>query len=266
VETILPLPDKTPRNFLKEKMADGKLTVGMIARLVRGAEIAAIAHTAGFDCLFIDLEHNSFTLESVSQICLTCNALQITPLVRVLDRNPTNIGRALECGAMGVIVPGVETPSDAAAVVAAAKYPPLGERSIAPHLPHLFFRAAPAQEVMPALNEATLVVTMMESIAALEAIEEIATVDGVDMVLVGANDLCNAMGLPGQPDHPKVRAAFERVAAACTKAGVFFGVGGLGSRPELAKEMIALGARYVTAGADVTFLVNAATANAKSYQ
>ncbi len=262
----MPVPETSPRNYLKEKMAGGKLTVGMIARLVRGNEIAAIAHTAGFDCLFIDLEHNSFSLESVSQICLTCNALQVTPLVRVTDRSHAEIARALECGAMGVIVPGVETPEHARSVVAAAKFPPLGERSIAPHLPHLFFRAAPATEVMPALNEATLVISMMESLAALDAVEEIAAVEGLDMILVGAHDLCNAMGLPGQHDHPKVRAAFERVAKACRETDTFFGVGGLGSRPELAKEMIALGARYATAGADITFLVQAATANAKSFE
>lgn len=255
-----------PRNFLKEKMSQGQLTVGMITRLVRGPEISSIAHTAGIDCLFIDLEHNGFSLETVTQICLTANALQVTPLVRVLDRNPTEIGRVLDTGAMGIIVPMIDTPDEAAEVVSAAKYPPVGQRSIAPHLPHLNYRAVPAVEVMPALNEATLVVIMAESVAALGSIEEIASVDGVDMILVGSNDLSNSLGIPGQHEHPKMRAAYERIAAACHKAGKFFGVGGLGSRPEIAREVISLGARYVTAGNDIAFLVNGATASAKNFK
>ena len=261
----MPEANRPPFNALKKKMGEGKLTVGMIARLVRGVEIAAIAHTAGFDCLFIDLEHNSFSLETVSQICMSSTMLGVTPLVRVPGLNGAEISRALECGAMGVIVPQVETRADAEAVVAAAKYPPLGNRSIVPSLPHLYFRPAPAKEVMPAMNEATLVVPMVESIAALEAVEDIAAVKGVDMLLVGANDLCNALGVPGELDHPELRAAFERVAAACKANSIYLGVGGMGSRPELAKEMISLGARYATAGADITFLVGAATANAKKF-
>lgn len=253
-------------NPLLAKMASGELAVGMIVRLVRGVEIVAVAKTAGFDCLFLDQEHNSFSLETISQICIASNLAGITPLVRVADANHTAIARALECGAMGVIVPQVETAKDAVAAVQAAKFPPLGHRSIAPCLPLLSFRPTPAVEAMRDINSATMVVVMMESRAALEVVEEIAAVEGVDMLLVGANDLCNALGLPGQIDHPEVCAAFERVAAACRTNGVYLGVGGLGAKPELAKEMISLGARYATAGADITFFTNAAMEHARKFQ
>ncbi|WP_246812781.1 HpcH/HpaI aldolase/citrate lyase family protein [Ensifer sp. ENS07] len=253
-------------NPLVAKMAAGNLTVGMIVRLVRGVEIVAIAKTAGFDCLFLDLEHNSFSLETISQICIASNLAGITPLVRVVDIAHASITRALECGAMGVIAPQVESAKDAAAVVQAAKFPPLGHRSIAPCLPLLEFRPTPAIEAMRRINAATMVVIMVESLAALDAIDEIAAVEGVDMLLVGANDLCNALGLPGQIEHPTVRAAFARVADACKANGIYLGVGGLGANPELAKEMISLGARYATAGADVTFFTNAAMAHARKFQ
>jgi len=259
-------PSVSSANPLLAKMAAGKLTVGMIVRLIRGVEIVAIAKTAGFDCLFLDLEHNSFSLETIGQICIASNLAGITPLVRVVDSGHASITRALECGAMGVIAPQVETAKDAVAVVQAAKFPPLGHRSIAPCLPLLEFRPTPAVEAMQRINAATMVVIMVESLASLDAIDEIAAVNGVDMLLVGANDLCNALGLPGQIEHPTVRAAFARVADACKANGIYLGVGGLGSNPELAKEMISLGARYATAGADVTFFTNAAMAHARKFQ
>ncbi|QLH14177.1 aldolase [Paracoccus pantotrophus] len=247
-------------------MQSGKLAVGMIARLIRGVEIVAIARTAGFDCLFIDLEHNGFSLETVTQICLAANMAGVTPLVRVAALDEQQIAQAFDCGAMGVIVPQIETAGDARRAVDAAKFPPLGARSIMPCLPHLLFRPAPAVPAMRAVNDATLVIAMIESRKALDAVEEIAAVEGVDMLLVGANDLSNALDLPGQLDHLDVRAAFQRVAEACHANGIFFGVGGMGQTPELAKEMIALGARYATAGADITFMINAATANAKKFE
>ena len=252
-------------NPLRDKMRSGALAVGMIVRLVRGVEIVAIAKTAKFDCLFIDLEHNGFSLETVTQICLAANMAGITPLVRVAAADEREIAHVFDCGAMGVIVPQVESAADAALAVGAAKFPPLGTRSVMPCLPHLLFRPAPAVEAMRTINDATMVIAMIESRTALDAVEEIAAVQGLDMLLVGANDLSNALGLPGKLDHPEVRSAFQRVAAACHANGIFFGVGGLGQRPELAKEMIALGARYATAGADITFLVNAATENARKF-
>jgi 2-keto-3-deoxy-L-rhamnonate aldolase RhmA len=86
------------------------------------------------------------------------------------------------------------------------------------------------------------------------------------MLLVGTNDLCNAFGVPGELDHPRVREAYEHVAAVCRARGKHLGVGGLNSRPELAKEMIRLGGRYVSAGSDTGFLMSAATATARLFQ
>lgn len=252
-------------NHLREKMRSGKLAVGMINRLVRGTEIVAIAKTAGFDCLFIDLEHNGFSLETATQICLAANLAGLTPLVRVGTAHETAIGQAFDCGAMGVIVPQIESADDARRAVDAAKFPPLGSRSVMPCLPQLNFHPGPLAPAMCAINDATLIVAMVESRASLAAIAEIAAVPGLDMLLVGANDLSNMLGLAGQLDHPEVRAAFQKVADACRAHDVFFGVGGLGQTPGLAKEMIAMGARYATAGADITFMVNAAIANARKF-
>ena len=255
----------TSQNAMKAKMDSGGLAVGMIVRLMRGVEVAAIAKSAGFDCLYIDLEHCSFSLETVSQISLTATALGVTPMVRVPGLNASEISRALETGAQGIIVPHLENRAQAQEVVQAAKFPPIGDRSLLGINPHTLFRTGSAVDVMRGLNAATLVVGMIESVTAVENAADIASVAGLDMLLVGTNDLCNSLGVPGELEHPRVREAYEHVAAACRAQGKHLGVGGLNSRPDFAKEMIRLGARYVSAGSDAGFLMNAATAAAKAF-
>ncbi|WP_218927421.1 HpcH/HpaI aldolase family protein [Paracoccus pantotrophus] len=247
-------------------MAAGELAVGMIARMLRGVEIAAVARNAGFDCLYIDLEHNSFSLETVGQISIAATALGITPVVRVPGLDPAQISRTLETGAQGIIIPHMETRADAEKVVEAAKFPPLGNRSLLGINPHTLFKGGPAAEIMEKMNRETLVAGMIESMTAVENADEIAAVEGIDMLLVGTNDLCNSLGVPGQHDHAGVREAYAHVAATCRRHGKFLGVGGLNSRPEIAKEMIGLGAHYVSAGSDTGFLMSAATATAQLYR
>ena len=107
---------------------------------------------------------------------------------------------------------------------------------------------------------------MIESVRAVENAGDIASVAGFDMLLVGANDLCNSLGVPGQLEHPSLRDAYRHVADVCRAKGKHLGVGGLNSRPDLAKEMIAMGARYVSTGSDTGFLMSAATAAVKTYR
>ena len=261
--TDLQIPFK---NLMKAKMDSGGLAVGMVVRLMRGIEIAAIAKSAGFDCLYIDLEHCSFSLETVSQISMAATAYGVTPLVRVAGKDQASISRTLETGAQGVIVPHLETRAEAEMIVEAALFPPRGDRSLLATSAHTLFRGGPAAEVMQKMNEATLVVGMIESMAAVENCADIASVDGLDMLLVGTNDLCKSLGLPGELDHPSVREAYEHVAAVCRSKGKHLGVGGLNSRPDVAREMIAIGGRYVSAGSDTGFLMSAATAAAASFR
>ena len=123
------------KNVMKTKMDSGGLAVGMIVRLMRGVEIAAIAKSAGFDCLYIDLEHCSFSLETVSQISMTAAALGVTPLVRVPGIDQAEISRTLEAGAQGIIVPHVENKAQAEKVAEAVRFPPAGRRSLPERCP-----------------------------------------------------------------------------------------------------------------------------------
>lgn len=251
---------------MKRKMAAGQLAIGMIVRMIRGVEIAAIAKSTDFDCIYMDMEHNSFSLETIGQISIAATAMGITPIVRLPGMDPAMISRTLETGAQGIIIPHMEHKAEAERVVEAAKFPPMGNRSLLGISPHTLFRGGPAAELMEKMNESTLVVGMIESVNAVANANEIASVPGIDMLLVGTNDLCNSMGRPGDLDHPEVREAYATVAAACRAHDKFLGIGGLNSRPEFAKSMVALGASYVSAGSDVGILMAGAAATSRVYR
>jgi 2-keto-3-deoxy-L-rhamnonate aldolase RhmA len=254
------------RNNVKDKLARGEVVSSMTVRLVRSIEIASIARTAGFDMLYIDLEHSTFSIETTGQICMAALAAGIAPFVRVPAKTPEYISRVLDGGALGVIAPDVRSAADARAVVMASKFPPLGERGNPGLLPHLQFRPFAPADAYAAVNDATMVIVQFESAAALDKAEEIVAVDGVDIVLMGINDLLADLGLPGQYDHPRVHDAYARTIAACRKHGKHCGVGGLASRPELVAQYVQMGARYVSSGTDIAFLLAAATARAKQIE
>lgn len=250
------------RNGLKEKLARGEVAASMIVRLVGTIEIAQLAKTAGFDSFYLDNEHNSFSLETTSQICMAALAVGITPLVRVPSLASDYISRVLDGGALEIIAPHIKSASDAEHVVRAAKYAPLGERGMTGALPQLRFQSFPAAETINAVNDATMVVVMIETAEALSQVDMIAAVPGVDLLLIGTNDLCASLGIAGQHDHMLVRDAYARAMDACQKHRKHLGVGGLASAPHLVKKFVQLGARYVSTGSDLAFLLGAATSRA----
>ena len=250
------------RNNVREKLARDEVVASMTVRLVRGIEIASIAKTAGFDSLYVDLEHSSLGLDATGQICMAALALGIAPFVRVPANTPEYISRVLDGGALGVIAPGIRSAEEARHVVAAAKYAPLGRRGASGALPHLNYLNLPAGEAYAAMNAATMVMVQFESAEAVDRAEEIAAVDGVDLIMIGTNDFLADIGLPGQFESPRVRQAYARTIAACRACGKHVGVGGLPSRPELIAEFVKMGARYVSTGTDLAFLMAEASKRA----
>ena len=249
------------RNSVKERLASGQVASSMIVRLMRSTEIAQLARTAGFDSLYVDLEHSSLSLETTSQICCAALACGIAPFVRVPQVKM--IQRVLDGGALGVIVPDVRSAAQAREAVKAAKYPTLGERGFATALPQFQYRSLPAKEQYAALNDATMVIVQFESAESIGRADEIFAVEGVDMALFGTNDLTADMGIPGDYDNPRVRDAYASAIAAAKKHGKHVGVGGLGALPKLTAEFVKMGARYVSAGSDLGFLLSAATESAR---
>src|SRR3954452_9981437 len=205
------------RNNVKAKLARDEVVASMTVRLGRPLEITRVARTAGFNSLYVDLEHSSFSLETCGQICMAAVEAGIAPFVRVPANTPDYICRVLEGGALGIIAPHVRSADEAKAVVRAAKFSPLGERSNAGGLPHLHFRSFSAPEAYAALNEATMVIVQFESAAALDKTEEIVAVEGVDLVLVGLNDLVGDRGVRGQCDLPGGGEPFARRIGSCRR-------------------------------------------------
>jgi 2-keto-3-deoxy-L-rhamnonate aldolase RhmA len=246
------------RNAVAERLAAGEVAVSMTVRLVESVEIAQIARTCGYDSLYIDLEHCPMSLRQAGQICVAALGAGITPFVRVPSHAPEWVSRVLDAGAMGVIAPHVRSAEEARAVVAAAKFPPFGHRSVGGGLPQLRFRGYPPVESRRLLNERTAVLAMIDGPEGLDRVEEIAAVDGVDILFIGTNDLCAELGIGGQFDHPLVREAYARTIAAARRHGKHVGIGGLAGRPKLLAEFVALGARYVSAGSDLSYLMAAA--------
>jgi 4-hydroxy-2-oxoheptanedioate aldolase len=148
-------------------------------------------------------------------------------------------------------------------MVELVKFPPLGHRSAGGALSQYQYRSFPMAETNAAMNDATSLVVMMETVAALENVEEIIATEGVDMLLIGSNDLCGEMGITGQYDHPRLKDAFARSIAAANKAGKHVGVGGLAARDDLMTQFVQMGARYVSTGTDMGFLIAACAEKAR---
>ena len=130
-------------------------------------------------------------------------------------------------------------------------------------LPHFQYRSVPAKQQYAALNDATRVIVQFESAECIERADEIFAAEGIDMALFGTNDMTADMGIPGDYENPRVRDAYARAIAAANKHSKHVGVGGLASRPKLIAEFVKMGARYVSTGTDLGFLLGAATEQVK---
>lgn len=249
-------------NPARERLRRDELAIGIGVRGVRGVEVASIMKTAGFDWLFIDLEHGATSIETAASICVAALATGIAPLVRV-PQGDLNLGtRCLDAGALGIVMPHVDTVEQAQAMVNAFRFAPQGHRSIAGNYAQLEFAPTAAADVVSAFNEAIMVVAMMETPRAIENAESIAAIPGIDVLLMGTNDLCLEMGIPGQIDHPRVTDAIDRVVSACRKHGKWAGLGGVYTK-ELLQSYIGRGMRMILAGNDISLLLNASSSHAQ---
>lgn len=250
-----------PINAASARMAKGEPALGLIVRLVRTTEIARIARAAGYDFLFIDLQHAAFSLETIAELANAALAVGVAPIVRVRGARDADIPVILDSGALGIVVPDVNTAAEARAAVAAAKFAPIGRRSSGGALPIFDFKPTPLAETLPALNAATLVICMIETREGLANIEEIASVEGVDVLHIGCNDLLIDLGKPGAFGGPEIRDAIARVLAAATKHRRWAGLGG--DKDDARQiEFIGQGMRFITTEPDVSFLLQGATRKA----
>src|SRR5882672_7564775 len=250
-----------PNHCLRQLRA-GKLAIGLGVRSARTVDIAQVAKTAGFDWLFIDCEHSSMDLDMAAQISAASLAVGVTPIVRVAGFEHWHASRLLDNGAQGIVFPHVDSALQAKRVADACRFPPVGKRSMGGGLQQTGFASLPIAETARVVNEETLVVVMIESPQGVIAADEIAAVKGVDALLIGTNDLCFEMGIPGQFNDPQVAEAYTRVIAACRKHGKFAGMGGMYT-PELLERHIKMGVQLILSGSDFSLLMQAGAERAK---
>ena len=249
-------------NPVRASLTAGEISLGIAVRGLRTGEVARIMKSAGFDWLFIDLEHGPSSIETAFTISVAALDANIAPLVRVPAGERVMAARCLDGGALGIIMSHIDTAEDARATVNALRFPPLGQRSVGGSYPQLGFRGGSAKDVIPALEQATMIVATIETPKGVENASAIAAVPGIDALMIGMNDLSVEMGTPGQLGHDRIAAAVETVTKACKLNAKFAGFGGV-YQPELMKKYIGFGMRMVLCGSDVSLLMAAGEERAK---
>jgi len=249
-------------NKARERLAAGQLCLGMALRQARTVDIGRVLAACGFDFAFIDMEHNTMGIDTAAQIAVACHDAGVTPLVRVPGYEHYLATRLLDAGAMGIVFPHVDGAEHARQLVSNCKYPPLGHRSLGGPMAQLGFRPYPRTESTAAVNRETLLVMMLETAAAIAEAEAIAAVPGVDVLLIGTNDLTLEMGIAGKYEDLAVVRAYDTVISACKKHGKHPGMGGIYDHPTMEK-YIKMGARFVLCGSDISFLMAGGQARAE---
>jgi 2-keto-3-deoxy-L-rhamnonate aldolase RhmA len=193
------------RNFTKAMLQANDLVLCMAVNQMRTPNVGMIAASAGFDAIYVDLEHNPTDLQTTAAICIGALAADITPIVRIASCEPQDVSRLLDLGAQGVMVALVNTAEEARVIVDAALFKPKGRRSASGTLLSLGYRRMSQSEINRLVNQETLVIPIIETEEGLANVEAIAAMDEIDTLHIGANDLSVEMGLPGQIKHPRMR-------------------------------------------------------------
>src|SRR4051812_47794353 len=244
----------TVRNVAREKLEQGQLSLGVGIRTTRSVEIAKMMAVAGFDWLFLDMEHGTMSLDACAQISTAALDAGIAPIARVPNGEYAIATRALDNGALGIVMPHVDTAAEAREIVQKLKYPPVGHRSVGGWGPHYQLGKLGTGDAVKALNAANLTVVMLETPTAIANADDIAAVPGIDVLLIGSNDLCAEMGIPGDFGSGRLAEAYRTMIAACRKHGKFPGMAGVYNEAIMPR-YIEMGVRFILSGQDAAFLM-----------
>ena len=240
-----------------KELRAGDRAVGTMVRLVRNPGIAWIAKQAGLDFIMLDLEHGSSSLETLADVAASGRGAGIEVFVRVPELSKGYVSRVLDCGCTAVMVPMVESPHQAELLAGWCKFAPTGKRGLGSVGTHTGFAPVPggeASEFMAGTNEQVLAIAQIETAAAIEEVEGIAAVPGIDTLLIGPNDLAVSLGYPGDLQNPKVLEAIDTVAEAARRHGKIFGFHGPDA---LMEQYLSKGLRLIMSKLDIDMLLSA---------
>jgi 2-keto-3-deoxy-L-rhamnonate aldolase RhmA len=240
-------------NSVKEQLRAGNCVYGTSLEDCLDPEMAVLLASAGLDFFFVDTEHCPASYAQIQALCRSGRGSKIIPLVRVTQNEPALISRALDVGAMGVIVPRVHTEAQARAALDVMKFPPLGHRGFGLRGIVTDFGIAGARDEVKSANQETLAILMIESRDGLENVEAIAATPSLDALFIGPYDLSLSLGIVEEFDNPVFWEAVVRVIAACEKTGIAAGL--QSGNVEIVLKARSLGARLLIYGSDVSVLL-----------
>jgi len=214
---------KMRTNRVKHALSQGGIAIGTTVFEFNTIGIARLAAEAGADFVMFDMEHTGWSIDTIRTLIATSRVADTIPIVRVPVTEYHFIARVLDVGAMGLMVPMVETEAQARLIVQSAKYPPIGRRGAAFSVAHDDYTDGDIIAKMKHANDEQLIIAQIESEQGLDNVESIAAVEGVDVLWIGHFDLTNSLGIPGQFDHPMFQNAVTRVVEMCKKHDVAAG-------------------------------------------
>ncbi|EDL65583.1 HpcH/HpaI aldolase family protein [Bacillus sp. SG-1] len=240
-------------NKLKDKLKEnsGKSALGAFVGFP-STQMVEMAAYNGFDVVVIDNEHGLLSPENVEHMVIAAENAGVTPLVRVVSSDAAVILKTMDRGAHGVHVPQVDSKEEAQKVVEAVKYPPLGKRGAAFSMRAAQYGTVPIYEYLEHANQQSLVCIHIESGKAMENLEDILSVEGIDIVYIGPTDLSVSMGYGGRVDHPEVLKSIDKIYKVAKEHGVKVGIHT--KNKEGARQREEWGADYVSL--TVTSLIN----------
>jgi len=215
-----PPPGPVPSCRLRQVLAEGRLAVGTMIVEARQTSVITLLKHAGMDFVLLDGEHGPFSIETIADLSRAARDAGITPIVRPPEHSYAWLTQPLDAGAQGIMLPRVTDRAQVEAAVACMKYPPLGRRGTVLARGHTDFLAGPLLPTLEAMNRETFLMIQVETRQAVDGLDDILTVPGVDAALVGPTDLSVSLGVGGQLEHPTLVSAIERTLAACARHGV----------------------------------------------
>ena len=252
------------RNVIIDMLANREPVLALGIRAARTVDIVKIAKATGHHLIWIDLEHSTMSIDLCAQICSAALDAQIVPFVRVPEREYGVIGRLLDGGAVGIMVARVETAEQATDLARACKFQPLGLRSQIVGLPLFNMRRVPSPHHNRLANRITVFMPLLESEMGCKNVEEIAAVEGVDLIGSGSNDFTSELGELGNYKHPTLVAEYTAAIKACKKYGKSFSIGGIGDMAQNKQWIEAGGATLLYSAIDSEFFRDALQAQVKN--
>mgnify|MGYP001349571419 CR=1 FL=1 len=234
-----------------QKNINNKVTVGTWITLAHPS-IAEIMAVSGFDWIAIDLEHSVITIREAEELIRVVNLSGVTSLVRLTSNDPNQIKRVMDAGSCGVIVPMVKSIDDVKQAVDAVKYPPYGKRSVGLARAQQYGRSF--DEYLEWQKNQSIVIVQIEHIEAVNNLEAIFGVDGVDGYIIGPYDLSASLGIPGEFDNPIFLNAMERVKKVATDMKMIGGIHIIEPEPDQLQQRIAEGYQFIAYSLDIRMI------------